>query len=126
MAGHQWGDPLGTHLRGRKPRPVDALQLAPRHLTGRDDPCRRRDAEPDLWQRYALLMVPERLGQGQQAGVSTTVRLVCRRIRGCGEFNRDASDELHAFYKSADVRDRDDTDEIRKNIADFVRQVPKW
>jgi glucarate dehydratase len=42
------------------------------------------------------------------------------------ELDRDAVDRLHALYDSAGVRDRDDTDEIRKYIPDFVRQVPKW
>jgi glucarate dehydratase len=42
------------------------------------------------------------------------------------ELDRDAVDRLHALYDSAGGRDRDDTDEIRKYIPDFVRQVPKW
>ena len=42
------------------------------------------------------------------------------------ELDRDALGELHALYNSAGVKDRDDTDEIRKYIPDFVRQVPKW
>lgn len=42
------------------------------------------------------------------------------------ELDRQALDRLHALYNSAGVRDRDDTDEIRKYIPDFARQVPKW
>jgi len=42
------------------------------------------------------------------------------------ELDRDALDNLHALYNSAGVRDRDDTDEIRKYLPDFIRQVPKW
>lgn len=42
------------------------------------------------------------------------------------ELDQAALARLHALYNSAGVRDRDDTDEIRKYLPDFVRQVPKW
>jgi len=42
------------------------------------------------------------------------------------ELDRQAVDELHALYIEVGLKDREDTDEIRKYIPDFVRQVPKW
>ena len=42
------------------------------------------------------------------------------------ELDRAAVEELHSLYNEAGVKDRDDTEEIRKYIPDFVRQVPKW
>ena len=40
--------------------------------------------------------------------------------------DRDAMAELHALYLETQTRDRDDTDEIRRYIPDYVRQVPRW
>ncbi|MGV8988730.1 MAG: enolase C-terminal domain-like protein [Cypionkella sp.] len=34
--------------------------------------------------------------------------------------------ELHDLYKRAMVQDRDDTDEMRKYVPDYVRKVPRW
>lgn len=42
------------------------------------------------------------------------------------DLDRAALARLHALYNSAGVRDRDDTDGIKKYLPDFVRQVPKW
>lgn len=42
------------------------------------------------------------------------------------ELDHEAVAELHELYKQAMVKDRDDTEEIRKYIPDFVRKVPRW
>lgn len=42
------------------------------------------------------------------------------------ELDHAAVAELHDLYNRAMVRDRDDTDEMRKYIPDYVRQVPRW
>jgi glucarate dehydratase len=42
------------------------------------------------------------------------------------ELDHAAVAELHDLYYRAMVRDRDDTDEMRKYIPDYVRQVPRW
>lgn len=40
--------------------------------------------------------------------------------------DRQALAELHDLYNAAMVVDRDDTDEMRKYVPDYVRQVPRW
>jgi glucarate dehydratase len=42
------------------------------------------------------------------------------------EFDPELLARHHRLYLEAGVTDRDDTDEIRKYLPDFVRQVPKW
>ncbi len=42
------------------------------------------------------------------------------------ELDTDAVAELHDLYNSAQVQDRDDTDEMLKYIPDYVRVVPRW
>lgn len=42
------------------------------------------------------------------------------------ELDPDALARLHELYLNAQVKDRDDTAEIRKYLPDFVRTVPKW
>ncbi|SFR45725.1 enolase C-terminal domain-like protein [Litoreibacter janthinus] len=42
------------------------------------------------------------------------------------ELDHEAVAELHELYKTAMVKDRDDTDEMLKYIPDYVRKVPRW
>lgn len=42
------------------------------------------------------------------------------------EIDPDALAEFHDFYRSQDLRDREDTDEMRKYISDYERVVPRW
>jgi glucarate dehydratase len=42
------------------------------------------------------------------------------------ELDREALAELNDLYNRAMVADRDDTDEMKKYVPDFVRKVPRW
>ena len=42
------------------------------------------------------------------------------------ELDRDALADLHQLYVDAQVRDRDDTDEMLKYVPDYQRVVPRW
>ncbi len=42
------------------------------------------------------------------------------------ELDEDALDDLHDLYLASQVKDRDDTEEIKKYLPDFVRKVPRW
>ncbi len=42
------------------------------------------------------------------------------------EIDQEALARLHALYNSVGLRERDDTDEIRKYIPDFECRVPRW
>ena len=42
------------------------------------------------------------------------------------ELDHEAVAELHDLYNAAQVKDRDDTDEMLKYVPDYVRQVPRW
>ncbi len=42
------------------------------------------------------------------------------------ELDRDALGELHDLYLANPMKDRDDTQEIKRYIPDYVRQVPRW
>ncbi|KMK67362.1 enolase C-terminal domain-like protein [Puniceibacterium sp. IMCC21224] len=42
------------------------------------------------------------------------------------ELDHDTVAELHDLYNRAMVQDRDDTNEMRKYVPDFVRKVPRW
>ena len=42
------------------------------------------------------------------------------------ELDPGALERLHRLYLTAEVKDRDDTAEIRKYLPDFIRTVPKW
>ena len=54
-------------------------------------------------------------------------RLAVPRGPGLGvSLNHEALEQLHVLYLENPVRDRDDTEEIRRYIPDFVRKVPRW
>ena len=40
--------------------------------------------------------------------------------------NHEAMQQFHALYLEHPVKDRDDTEEIRRYIPDYVRKVPRW
>ncbi len=42
------------------------------------------------------------------------------------EIDQDALKEFHNFYLAQNLRDREDTDEMRKYIPDYERVVPRW
>jgi glucarate dehydratase len=42
------------------------------------------------------------------------------------ELDHESVASLHALYNQAMVKDRDDTDEMRKYIPDYIRKVPRW
>ena len=42
------------------------------------------------------------------------------------ELDEDALADLHDLYLASQVKDRDDTEEIKKYLPDFVRKVPRW
>lgn len=42
------------------------------------------------------------------------------------DLDQDELARLHALYLKQEVKDRDDTAEIRKYLPDFIRTVPKW
>ena len=42
------------------------------------------------------------------------------------ELDRDAMAELHENYLRQSQIDRNDTEEIKRYIPDYVRQVPRW
>ena len=42
------------------------------------------------------------------------------------EIDSDALAEFHQLYLAQNLRDREDTDEIRKYIPDYKRIVPRW
>ncbi len=54
-------------------------------------------------------------------------RLAVPRGPGLGvEIDQVALSRLHQLYRETELRDRDDTAEIRKYIPDFERRVPRW
>lgn len=42
------------------------------------------------------------------------------------EIDRDALNEFHQLYLAQNLRDREDTDEMRRYIPDYERVVPRW
>jgi len=42
------------------------------------------------------------------------------------EIDYDALEEFHGLYLAQNLRDREDTDEMRKYIPDYERIVPRW
>ncbi|MYH57326.1 MAG: glucarate dehydratase [Boseongicola sp. SB0675_bin_26] len=40
--------------------------------------------------------------------------------------NHEAMQQFHALYLEHPVKDRDDTEEIRRYVPDYVRKVPRW
>ena len=54
-------------------------------------------------------------------------RLAVPRGPGLGvSLNHEALQQLHTLYLENAVRDRDDTEEIRRYIPDYVSEVPRW
>ena len=54
-------------------------------------------------------------------------RLAVPRGPGLGvSLDREALQQLHVLYRENSVKDRDDTEEIRRYIPDYVRKVPRW
>ena len=54
-------------------------------------------------------------------------RLAVPRGPGLGvSLNHEALQQLHALYLENPANDRDDTEEIRRYIPDYVRKVPRW
>ena len=42
------------------------------------------------------------------------------------EIDQNALKEFHNFYLAQNLRDREDTDEMRRYIPDYERVVPRW
>ena len=54
-------------------------------------------------------------------------RLAVPRGPGLGvSLDREALQQLHVLYRENSVKDRDDTEAIRRYIPDYVRKVPRW
>ncbi|WP_146589358.1 enolase C-terminal domain-like protein [Puniceibacterium confluentis] len=54
-------------------------------------------------------------------------RLQVPKTPGLGvELDREALADLNSLYNRAMVADRDDTDEMKKYVPDYVRKVPRW
>ncbi len=54
-------------------------------------------------------------------------RLAVPRGPGLGvSLDQEALRQLHALYLENAVKDRDDTEEVRRYIPDYVRKVPRW
>ena len=127
---HYWGGlrgrSAGGDLRDVRPRPVDALQLAPRHQPGGD--VHLAAAVPNL--TYACdthwPWKTEDVIAGEPFAFSGGAIAVPDRPGLGVELDRDALGRLHEQYLACGLRNRDDTGYMQRIVPGYERRQPRW